>query len=110
MWQWLKDWLRIGYLGTARSSKWPKLEKTHLQKQPLCQLCGGNKKLSVHHIKPFHLHPELELESDNLITLCEGKKFVNCHLFFGHLGNYKSYNINVIEDVKNWNQKIKNRP
>jgi len=44
------------------------------------------------------MHPELELELDNLITLCEtkGKK---CHLNIGHLGNWKQENPNVINDA-----------
>ena len=94
-----------------RSSKWPKIRREHLREHPSCCLCGGMRKVEVHHIKPFHLHPELELSLDNLISLCENKKDgVNCHLFFGHLGSFKSINENVTKDVKEWNDKILNRP
>jgi 5-methylcytosine-specific restriction protein A len=94
-----------------RSSHWPTVRKNHVKNNPTCALCEGTKKLEVHHIKPFHLHPELELDPDNLITLCEDKgNGVYCHLFFGHLGNYKSLNENVREDVELWRNKLKNRP
>ena len=94
-----------------RSSHWPGVRKQHIKNNPRCALCDGDKKLEVHHIKPFHLHPELELDPENLITLCEDKgNGVYCHLFFGHLGSYKSLNENVREDVELWRNKLKNRP
>jgi hypothetical protein len=97
--------------GHKRSSGWGKARKEHLKNNPECALCGGTKKLNVHHIKPFHVHPELELEPSNLITLCEDKgDGVYCHLFFGHLGNYKSINVTLVEDIAVWREKLKNRP
>jgi hypothetical protein len=94
-----------------RSSKWPKVRKCHLEKHPSCAVCGGNKKLNVHHIKTFADHPELELDESNLVTLCEsGSNGINCHLFVGHLGNFQSCNQDVIMDAKEWGKKIKNRP
>ena len=69
------------------------------------------KTLEVHHIKPFHLHPELELDFNNLITLCEsGANGIVCHRAIGHLGNYRSFNIDVKEDAKKIGEKIKTRP
>ena len=98
-------------LGEHRSSQWSTIRKKHLENQPKCAVCSGDKTLEVHHIKPFNEHPELELDLNNLITLCESKNNgVTCHLLFGHLGNYKSININVIEDAKNWFNKITERP
>ena len=82
-----------------RSPKWPKVEHAHLKKNPTCACCGGNMNLNVHHKKPFHLFPELELEPTNLITLCmDGDK--DCHIKLGHGGSFKAYNPNVEEDVK----------
>src|SRR5512135_3581631 len=82
--------------GMKRSNKWPKVRAAHLAKHPACEVCGGNEKLEVHHKRPFHLHPDLELDPKNLITLCESKHGgVNCHLFVGHLGNFKSFNADV---------------
>jgi 5-methylcytosine-specific restriction enzyme A len=97
--------------GSKRSGHWPTVRKEHLEKNPKCAVCSGNKKLEVHHIRPFHLHPDLELNPNNLITLCESKdNGVNCHLLFGHLGNFKSFNVNVKRDSINWISKILNRP
>ncbi|WP_019573376.1 HNH endonuclease [Curvibacter lanceolatus] len=98
-------------LSAARSSHWPTVRKQHLAMNPVCAVCGGTEKLDVHHIRPFHLHPDLELNPDNLITLCEALKGgANCHLLFGHLGNFKSFNTQVREDAKAWADKLKTRP
>lgn len=86
-------------IAKERSPKWPSVEKKHLKRQPTCAACGGNMNLNVHHKKPFHLFPELELEPTNLITLCmDGDK--DCHIKLGHGGSFKAYNPNVEEDVK----------
>jgi len=56
-------------------------------------LCGGTKAVEVHHLIPFSIAPDLELDPHNLITLCERKKYgINCHLLVGHLGNYRRFN------------------
>jgi hypothetical protein len=98
-------------LGTARSSKWATVRRAHLVLNPTCAVCGGKDAIEVHHIRPFHLHPDLELDPANLVTLCEAKKDgVNCHLFAGHLGNFKSFNVDVLTDAQQWSAKIKARP
>lgn len=97
--------------GTQRSSHWPVVRAAYLKDHPACALCGGTEKLEVHHIRPFHVHPEFELDPTNFITLCEANKFgIDCHLMVGHLGSFKSWNENVIMDASVWNVKIKNRP
>jgi 5-methylcytosine-specific restriction enzyme A len=94
--------------GSKRSSKWESVRKKHLADHPICEICEGKARLNVHHIKPFHLHPELELEPTNLITLCESNSHgINCHLLVGHLGNFKNINPNSVEDSKLWNSKLK---
>lgn len=104
------------YLGKVppnkrRSGQWPTLRKHFLEKNPKCAVCGGTKNLEAHHIRPFHLHPELELDENNLIALCESNaNGINCHLAFGHLGSFKSVNANVVDDAAEWNKKITNRP
>ena len=82
--------------GGKRSPLWRKVEKEHLKNHPMCECCTSTKKLNVHHIRPFHLHPELELDPTNLITLCMDN---DCHLYVGHLDNFRAYNPNVLEDV-----------
>lgn len=90
----------------ARSPRWSSIRKQHLKNYPNCAACGGNKKLEVHHKIPVHVNPELELALDNLITLCDSP----CHLIFGHLYNYKSYNKSVESDCSEYLYKVKNRP
>ena len=98
-------------LTVKRSDHWTAVRAAHLKIQPICAVCGGNAKLEVHHKSPFHLHPELELDPNNLITLCESDKGgLNCHLAIGHLGNFKSFNPDVSDDAPMWYKKISNRP
>lgn len=83
-------------LGNARSGRWPTVRAKHLENNPFCAACGRNQKLTVHHLKPFHLHPDLELDPANLLTLCESD-VVNCHFFIGHLLDWKSFNSKAVE-------------
>jgi len=95
----------------ARSSQWPTARANYLKINGKCAVCGSTKKLEVHHKQPFHVHPELELDPTNFITLCEtDDNGINCHLLVGHLGNFKSVNVNVEADAASWNQKLANRP
>jgi 5-methylcytosine-specific restriction protein A len=94
-------------LKSKRSSKWPTVRKNHLKTNPTCAVCNGSEKVEVHHIKPFHEHPELELDATNLITLCESKSYgIVCHLAVGHLGHYRKTNEDVIKDANFWNKKL----
>lgn len=90
----------------VRSPKWKTIRKNFLEENNSCAACGRTKKLEVHHIVPVHLDPSKELDIDNLIVLCDDP----CHLLFGHLLDYKSWNSNVIEDSSSFLQKIKSRP
>lgn len=92
----------------TRSKQWPKVRNSFLKKNPKCSCCGSTKSLEVHHRIPFHERPELELDENNLIVLCDGT--LRCHLFVGHLGSYKSFNKEVWEDSVKWNFKIEHRP
>ena len=89
----------------SRSGKWRNVRAEHLKKEPECQACGRASNLEVHHIIPVHVNPDLELDESNLITLDH-----DCHLLFGHLMNWKSYNKDVINDCRGIKEKIKNRP
>ena len=81
--------LRDVGISAKRSGKWPTVEKHFLEAHPTCEACGSKKRLNVHHCKPFHLDPELELDPNNLITLCMDTK--ECHLHLGHGGSFKQY-------------------
>lgn len=91
--------------GNERSPLWRKTRKNFLAYNNKCAVCGTKKGLNVHHIKPFHLRPELELEASNLITLCRKDHFI-----FGHLGYWKSWNDFVEVDCEHWRLRYKNRP
>ena len=83
-----------------RSSHWDETRDSFLEKHPLCEACGRDKHLQVHHVAPFHLHPELELLESNLITLCMDE--YDCHLKIGHGDSFQCYNPNVREDAENF--------
>lgn len=85
----------------ARSPHWPAVRTAFLRQHPRCEACGTRHDLNVHHVQPFHLHPDKELDPDNLITLCRP-----CHLKYGHACddqgrvNWSCENPNVRADVK----------
>ena len=81
-----------------RSGGWPTVRKHHLERHPRCAVCGGTEYLAVHHIKPFASHPELELDPENLLTLCQHPLY-NHHLAVGHFWNYKDINPDSVEDA-----------
>lgn len=76
--------------GKLRSPKWRKFRKEFL-KGKVCAACGKANKLQLHHIQPFHLFPERELDIANVIPLCEGPGDTDCHLMIGHGNNFKAY-------------------
>lgn len=94
--------------GARRHKDWRKVRNSYIKKQPTCELCGGTKRLQVHHIIPFWLAPELELDFNNLMTLCmSGRKGVKCHLLFGHHGDWQDINIHCENDVRRWRTFLK---
>ncbi len=90
-----------------RSPHWPAVRKAHLESHPTCEACGLDVGLNVHHVRPFHLDEALECVESNLVTLCEAH---GCHLSFGHLFNWRSFNTNVREDAAAWLKKVRSRP
>jgi hypothetical protein len=97
---------KLPYFG-PRSPKWSKVRTEWLKIHPMCMICDGREFLQVHHKKPFHLHPELELNPGNLITLCE-RPSRNCHFVWGHLYNWSHYNA-MIDDCVNYWRGIRNQ-
>jgi hypothetical protein len=79
-----------------RIKGWASIRREQLRRQPECQVCGTKKSLAVHHITPVYIRPDLEAVETNMITLCENPKTIFCHFTFGHLGNWKYYNDNII--------------
>lgn len=93
----VKHYFRDISVSAKRSGQWPTVEKHFLGNHSACAACGSKKRLNVHHIRPFHVFPQLELDADNLITLCMDMK--ECHLRLGHCGNFKFFNKNIKRDA-----------
>jgi hypothetical protein len=89
--------IRESLKNRRRSPEWKKVRRTHLASFPECAACGGKRLLQVHHIEPFHLDPELELDSRNLITLCMGQL---CHIELGHGDDFKAFNPSIINHAQ----------
>lgn len=99
---WPLSLFKFSISSSPRSPKWKQVRKEHLLKQPNCMVCGSSLKPEVHHIVPVHVDPSKELDSNNLITLCD--KY--CHFIFGHFMNWWSYNPDIIQDAHNFHAKI----
>ena len=84
-----------------RSSGWVEVRDAHLEKFPECAACGGTSALQVHHVVPYAMAPDLELDPTNLITLCMGE--FDCHLRLGHGGSFQHHNPRVVSDAKDFN-------
>ena len=104
---WLQDWWAEKPPGGLRSSGWRDFRKTHIKER--CSCCGRKgtllKPLELHHIQSFHEHPERELDPTNVDTFCR-----RCHQLIAHLDNFKSINVDVLEDARVWRAKLKSRP
>jgi 5-methylcytosine-specific restriction protein A len=92
-----------------RSTHWPTVRDKFLKLHPSCAVCGYDKFLNIHHILPFHVSPLTELDETNLITLGEKCPTGNHHLLFGHLGDWKCWNPEVVADTQHMFQKISGR-
>lgn len=93
----------------ARSPEWPKAREEWLKQHGSCAVCGRTDSLQVHHKHPFHLHPELELDPENFITLCEHPE-TNDHYVFGHLRDWHSYNPDVESNAECYLKDLQSRP
>ncbi len=82
----------------GRSPHWPHVRAVWLHSHPTCAACGGTESVEVHHKRPYHLYPALELDPTNFITLCEHQG-INCHFVFGHAGNWHGYVPTVSDDA-----------
>jgi 5-methylcytosine-specific restriction enzyme A len=91
---------REAHKETSRSPHWAAVRDKFLEENPRCAACDSETHPQVHHMKPFHLHPELELDPSNFITLCMDVN--ECHIKVGHGGSFQAYNPNVKEDAENF--------
>lgn len=92
---------------STRSPQWRAVREQFLTDK-VCACCGGRVKLVAHHILPFHVAPESELDQGNLIALCEAEKYgINCHLLMGHLGDFRDWNPLVEAFAAQWSLLLK---
>lgn len=96
-------------VGEPRSNQWPRVRAEYIKTHPECLACGQRDHLNVHHVVPFSVDPSKELDPENLVTLCtDGPGNCNCHLLFGHLGNFRSKgNPNVRRDAARFREMLK---
>lgn len=95
----------ISSLKVPRSSGWRTVRRNHLKAYPNCIVCGSTMNVVPHHVVPFHVDPLMELDPENLVTLCESPSF-NCHLFFGHLKRWDRHNPDILKDAEEWRRKL----
>lgn len=107
MWDYLISLFDNRTFGAQRSGQWSSVSKAYIEHHPQCEMGMHNptllNPLNVHHIQPFHEHPELELDKNNLIVLCRFHHFIH-----GHLKNWSRSNPQIRKDCKTLNDRIKN--
>lgn len=91
---------------TEWAYEFSKVRKELLSKKPLCEACGASPEevgpLNAHHvisvkrIEEEGLDPALKTDINNLIVLCRGGQ--DCHLKYGHGGNFSTSNPHVRRD------------
>lgn len=86
-----------------RSPRWPGVRDAFRAAHPDCAVCGS-RAVDIHHVVPFHVRPDLELEPENLLSLCPEH-----HLLFGHLMAWRSWNPGAKRDANYWRAKIMGR-
>ena len=86
-------------LFAPRSGGWERVELAHVARYPKCVACGTLNTIEVHHIRPYHLYPELELVESNLLTLCRMH-----HLVFGHFGDWAAWNPGVVAMTRHYHR------
>lgn len=97
-------------LGATRSPQWSSFKIEFAKTHPkICAICGTTKGCQLHHKTPFSRDLSRELDPTNLVWLCEQGEH-SCHLIFGHLYSFFSYNTDLDNTIAEWSGKITNRP
>ena len=81
--------------GSKRNSGWHKASEAYIREVGQCEFCGAKLgeegvELEVHHVEPFHVRPDLEMEKSNWAVLC--RKPHDCHRLVGHFRNFSLWN------------------
>jgi len=85
--------------GARRHPDWDTFRDEQIALHPYCAICGATEELQLHHKIPFAWGGG-ELDPDNVVVLCAHT--FNCHLLFGHLGDFKSINPHIDADIAEW--------
>lgn len=96
-------------LNSGRSGRWRSVRAAHVRLEPKCIVCDSDENLNVHHIIPFNDNPDLELDPDNLCTLCREH-----HFSVGHDPDFRGpetpgwskSNKNVVADSLSWRREL----
>ena len=93
-------------LATTDSDLFYWRNKVYQKDNYTCQCCGDNKggNLNAHHIKNFSNYPELRLDINNGITLCENCHHPNKYGSFHHIYGTKN---NTKEQLEEYIQRYK---
>lgn len=89
--------LKIKYVLEGRSPRWYEVRKNYIKYNPSCAACETTANIEVHHIQPFEIFPDLELDPQNLMTLCR-----YCHLVIGHYKDFSLYNPYALLDAMSY--------
>lgn len=88
----------LGNVLYGRAGAWARVRREHLEREPECAACGGKEDLQVHHIVPYSVDARLELDPENLITLCAHP----CHLVHGHFMSWQRFNPHVRQHCRSY--------
>jgi 5-methylcytosine-specific restriction enzyme A len=82
-----------------RDPRWAKESREWLAEHAECELCGHDaiEDLEVHHERPYHLFPELEMDRQYWHALC--RRPHDCHRLWGHLSDFSLYNPILRESI-----------
>lgn len=89
--------------------KWRRCAQLFVVDHKVCECCGENHELQVHHVVPWHISVELRFEPSNFIALCQA-----CHFRFGHLRNWKDSNPEIrvlceqVQEIRSKHEELKN--
>lgn len=87
----LRDRARV-ILG-RRDPRFPARERDFLRRHPACVGCG-RPATTAHHVIPFHVRPDLEMDEGNWAAVEK-----DCHYVIGHQRNWRKWNDRFWETV-----------
>jgi 5-methylcytosine-specific restriction endonuclease McrA len=79
---------------SARDPRFRSAEREFIRRNPVCAGCGGSA-TTAHHVIPFHVRPDLEMDESNWAPVCP-----DCHFVDGHARNWRKWVDNFWQVVK----------